>query len=480
MTRSTGFPIETISAGALSRKIEAACSKQRYWVTGECKNAWKSSNSVWSFDLVTKESSRGQSEEIFIIPCQIRHSDAINIDGYLRSRGSSLAAALDNGMSLKVQGETDIWRNSLKLHVSLIRPEFRRTGKLHREELQRLADFARSYPSNPRAGLPRKEVHWNSDRGLPVPADKLEGVTVIGPERSQGRNDLRFELKGKYNRPRNVDYQSINWHREGALAHFSQLVRAAKEEGHGLVVLVRGGGHWLGMQAFESRELADLIMTAEVPVVTAVGHAEDVSLADRAAVASFITPSAVAAAITTTFKAQKSKAHKARDEQAAARAQKRQHEDSRMIADLQTELAEAERSMGALHRRLTEQESQHIHALLDMARRRVRGYSRLASGLVVGLAVSVFFGASAWLEFFGVEPTRPAVLATRCTAIIAAWIITWRLEVSREKIKWPARDHLRRPPTESEWMAEIKKVRTIRRLRRLQRHLPPGLKDPIV
>ena len=71
MNRSSSSRIETISAGALSQKIEDACSKQQYWVTGECKDAWKSAKNVWNFDLVTKESRRGQGEEIFIVPCRI-------------------------------------------------------------------------------------------------------------------------------------------------------------------------------------------------------------------------------------------------------------------------------------------------------------------------------------------------------------------------------------------------------------------------
>lgn len=474
MNRSSSSRIETISAGALSQKIEDACSKQQYWVTGECKDAWKSAKNVWNFDLVTKESRRGQGEEIFIVPCRIWESDASNIDRYLISQGSELAAAVVDGMSLKVQGKTSMWGNSLKFNVSRIRPEFSQTGKLYCEAIQRLDDFSASYPSNRRAVLEPWKVHQNSEQGVPVPADKLKSIMVIAPERSQGKNDVRFEMKGKNNRPRTVDYQSINWHHDGALAHFSQLIQTAKHKGHGLIVLVRGGGHWAGMQAFESRELADLIMNADVPVVTAVGHAEDVSLADRAAVASYITPSAVAAAITATFRAQKSQAYKARDERKAAQTQNTQRQDSRLIADLQTNIAEANKTIGTLQRSATEQEKRHIQTLLDMARRRVRGYSRLATAVAVVLAVAIFFGASGFLEFFGMEPSFRALLVTRCTAILAAWFITWRLELARQKIKSPAARPLRVPPTTAEWMAAIMTVRTVHRLRKLQRHRPAG------
>jgi exodeoxyribonuclease VII large subunit len=477
MTRATDSRLETISAGRLSQKIEEACSGQQYWVTGECKNARKSPGSVWRFDIVTKEAEHGKDENLCIIPCRILHNDARKIDGYLRSQGSSLSEALVDGMSLKVHGETNMWANSLQLRISRIHPDFLRTGKLHREQQEAQTELAESHPHNSRIRIPREEVHRNSDRGVPIPAARLERVMVIGPERSQGWNDFKFELGKKFNKSQDITYQSINWAADRATSRFSDLIHAASEQKQGLIVLVRGGGHWSGMQVFESKVLADLILNSDVPVVTAVGHYDDVSLADRAAVASFVTPSAAATAISRTYSAQWSKVLSARDQQKDIRTQENRQKSAQQIADLLEELAATKSEVVALRRNEEVRHRQHAQTLLEMARRRVRGYSRLATGLTVGLALAVFFGASGFLDFFGVEPTFPAVLITRCTAIIAAWIITWRLDIARQKIKWPAAKPLRVPLTESEWMSEIKTVRTVHRLRKLQRHPPFSAKE---
>ena len=477
MSRSPDSLLETISAGRLSQKIGETCSGQQYWVTGECKNAWKNSGSIWRFDLVAQERQGGKAGKLSIIPCHIWPEDVQNIDGYLKRQGSSLDDALVDGMRLTVHGETDMWANSLRLKISRIRPGFRRTGSLHRERQEALAEFAKSHPHHTRISRPRDRVHSRSDEGIPIPADSLKRVTVIGPERSQGRNDFKFELGKAFNSSQDIDYQSINWSKEGAADRFGKLVHAAKTSGQGVIVVVRGGGHWLGMQVFESRILAEIIINAEVPVVTAVGHYDDVSLADRAAMASFVTPSAAAAAISRSFRAHKSQAFRDRDQQVAKRVQEQRQQGEERMAGLHAELCAAKSELLSLRRDGAKREKQHVQELLEMARRRVRGYSRMAAALVVGATVAVCFGTAGFLDFFGLVPTFHAVLATQCTAVVAAWLVTWRLDEARAKINLPAAKPMRIPPSKSGWMSKIKKVRTVHRLRQLQRHLPVGAEE---
>lgn len=472
MTSSTGLKPETISARKLSQRIEASCAKQLYWVTGECKNAVEGRGNTWTFDLVSREGNLEAGERLSIIPCKIWGSDVTRIEKYLKSQGSTLSAALVDGMSLEVRGETDFWANSLRLRVSGIGSGFRRTGAMLGEQKQTLDEFAKSHPECKRAVVPNGQVHRKAKQGVPLPAVMLEAVTVVSPQHSQGKNDLWFELGDRGNKPEIVDYKSINWYQADACVRFSEILQAAKQNGHGMVALVRGGGHWSGMRAFHSRQLAEIIFTAGIPVVTAVGHADDVSLADRAALASFGTPSALAGAIDQTRKSQKSEFFKTRDQRMAASKQEEQVQAERQIKDLKAELAEATSNLIAMRQHMAASETQHVQTLLDMARRRVKGYSRLATGLVVGLAVSVLFGTSGWLEFFGLDPTPRTVLATQGIALIAAWVISWRLDIARGKLRRPAPRPMRVPPTTTEWMASIKRVRTIRRLRNLQRHVP--------
>lgn len=332
-----------------------------------------------------------------------------------------------------------------------------------------MAEFAASHPEHKRARISREQIHFRVDQGVPLPAETLRAITIISPKISQGKNDIQFEQSDK---ARTVDFENIDWYRSDAITRFSEILRTAKRRGQGMVVLTRGGGHWSGMRAFHNRELAEIIISADIPVVTAVGHVNNVSLADRAAVASFGTPSAIAAAINVTFKNSASASFKKRDQFR----QKEQHEQkaksAAQLASLTAELAEARKKVASLCREAIEHENQHIQTLLLMARRRVRGYSRLATGLLILLAIWMFFGAHGWLGFFGIEPTFAAVFAARLAVPVAAWIVTWRLESGREKINRPASKPMSNPPTTTQWLAAVQKVKTVRRLRKLQRHIP--------
>jgi exodeoxyribonuclease VII large subunit len=81
----------------------------------------------------------------------------------------------------------------------------------------------------------------------------------------------------------------------------SSVVRALEllfEDGRSeLVVVTRGGGSKLDLLAFQDEQLARWIATAPVPVVSAVGHEVDTSVADLVADVVAPTPSAAAVAV---------------------------------------------------------------------------------------------------------------------------------------------------------------------------------------
>ena len=64
-----------------------------------------------------------------------------------------------------------------------------------------------------------------------------------------------------------------------------------------VIVIARGGGSESELAAFDDRTLAQAIVESRVPVVTAIGHRQDESLADLAAGRSVPTPSMVGAAL---------------------------------------------------------------------------------------------------------------------------------------------------------------------------------------
>ena len=70
------------------------------------------------------------------------------------------------------------------------------------------------------------------------------------------------------------------------------LDRRRDELGIDLILLTRGGGSREDLWAFNERVLADAIAACQIPVAAAIGHDQDISVADLVADATFPTPSA--------------------------------------------------------------------------------------------------------------------------------------------------------------------------------------------
>ena len=67
-----------------------------------------------------------------------------------------------------------------------------------------------------------------------------------------------------------------------------------KPERYDVLALVRGGGSWESLQAFNNEELARTLRASKIPVLTGVGHEGDVTIADLVADVRASTPTAAA------------------------------------------------------------------------------------------------------------------------------------------------------------------------------------------
>lgn len=140
----------------------------------------------------------------------------------------------------------------------------------------------------------RERGWFDEERKRDLPAFP-ERVGIVTSRDGDARHDVREAI---HERHPGVDI---------VLAHASvQGERAPEELAAGvraldgdvdIIVVGRGGGSGDDLAAFRTERVAEAIVESETPVVAAVGHREDRTIADEAADASAITPTAAGALV---------------------------------------------------------------------------------------------------------------------------------------------------------------------------------------
>ena len=134
---------------------------------------------------------------------------------------------------------------------------------------------------------------FDTDRKRPLPAYTRRLAVITSPRGAAVRDVLsvlgrRFPLL-------EVEVLPVPVQGDGAAAQILEMLQRAGRSGrYDLVLLTRGGGSLEDLWAFNDEALARAIVASPVPVVAAIGHEVDVSLADFAADLRAPTPSAAA------------------------------------------------------------------------------------------------------------------------------------------------------------------------------------------
>jgi exodeoxyribonuclease VII large subunit len=140
-----------------------------------------------------------------------------------------------------------------------------------------------------------KEGIFRRQRQLPAPTDILR-IGIVHPERSAGYADVLSEIE-RLERTGIATSVSFPASFEGSAARQSLCAalelagEVVRGEGLDVLLLVRGGGHSAGLASLVFDDVARLICTFPVPVITGLGHASDHTLLDEVAWRSTDTPS---------------------------------------------------------------------------------------------------------------------------------------------------------------------------------------------
>lgn len=194
-------------------------------------------------------------------------------------RYRELPFKLTEGMQLQVVGRASIYKASGKF--SLVAEQLSPMGEgALRQALEALKLRLQQ------SGL------FDAARKRPLP-QYPQRVGLVTSLRGDARNDFLTHL-GQFG----FEVVQVDVRVEG-LAATDELVAAIKllnEQPHPVevIVITRGGGSLESLQAFNSEAVARAVAASRIPVVSAVGHENDVTIADLVADARASTPTAAA------------------------------------------------------------------------------------------------------------------------------------------------------------------------------------------
>ena len=272
--------METVSLYELNefiRRVLALNFRELVWIRAEVLQA-KFSKEHCYIDLVEKDTEKDQV---------IAQSGAViwrtTYAKMFLTHKSLLHELLQPGLELRllVKVEYDE-RYGLKLNIQDIDPNYT-IGKLAIQRRQTLE-------------LLQQENLLTRNRQLLAP-DVFQHIAVISSENAAGWIDFRSHLtKNPYQYVFQITFFPAAV--QGQEAEKEIVKRIAeiqrKTDRFDAIIIIRGGGSKLDLNAFDGLEIARAIATSSLPVLTGIGHEIDESVADLVAWRSFKTPTAVA------------------------------------------------------------------------------------------------------------------------------------------------------------------------------------------
>jgi exodeoxyribonuclease VII large subunit len=234
------------------------------WVEGEISNLRPASSGHLYFTLKDAEAQ---------LPVVIFRRQA----GLLRFRP-------EDGLHVLVRGKATVYeqRGQLQLVGETIEPVGAGSLQLAFEQLRERL---------------RKEGLFDAERKQPLPAFPRTVAIVTSPAGAVIRDFLN--VAGRRHAGLNVVLIPVAVQGDGAAAEIESAIALANAtEAIDLIVLARGGGSLEDMAAFNSERVARAVAASKLPVVSAVGHETDFTIADFVADLRAPTPSAAAELIT--------------------------------------------------------------------------------------------------------------------------------------------------------------------------------------
>src|SRR2546427_11886575 len=189
----------------------------------------------------------------------------------------------EDGQVFIFRGRVDFFGKTGKLSFIVDQVEFDDVGKLRArlEELKRRLELEGAFDANRKRRLPF----------LP------HNVALLTSPPGAVINDLQETIWDRYPNMGIVVYP-VQVQGAGAAMSVARALRRCNEERHAdVIVLARGGGSFEEMYAFNTELVARAILDSRLPVVTALGHTSDRTVADLVGDAECRTPTEAGARV---------------------------------------------------------------------------------------------------------------------------------------------------------------------------------------
>ena len=241
------------------------------WVEGEISNFKAHSSGHWYFSLKDESAQlRAKCFRSSNIRIRFRPQDGLHV----RARGRLTVYAARGEYELVVEALDPVGAGALRVAFEQLRDRLKAEGLFAPELKRPLPMFPRrvGVVTSPTGAAIRDIINVISRRTRTV-------HVLFSPARVQGDgagSDIARAI------------QFINLHHRRALAE------GRKDDAVDVLIVGRGGGSTEDLWAFNEEEVARAIRASEIPVISAVGHETDFTIADFAADLRAATPSAAA------------------------------------------------------------------------------------------------------------------------------------------------------------------------------------------
>ena len=250
-----------------------------FWIVGEISSL-KSSNGHVYFDLVeSAEQSQnyGKMQSAFAMSCILWAGKR----KFLEQKNSTLP--LEEGLKIKIKVHCEFRKEQARINVIVDDIDINYTlGDL---TLTRQAIIKEL----------RKRGLYDLNRNKQMPELPLR-IALFTAANSRAATDFVSELKlSRFSF--SVVLYDVNMQGQATSQNICSTFKRVMSEVDGnfdCIIVTRGGGSRLDLRWFDDLEIAKSICYSSIPVITAIGHTEDISIADEVAFLAEKTPTGAA------------------------------------------------------------------------------------------------------------------------------------------------------------------------------------------